>query len=60
MTTPTNGTADTSLEEEKNEAIRINVNVNSRMFTLPALGALTGLTLGTSDSSQGIGALTNS
>lgn len=49
MTTPTNATV-TSLEEEKKDAIRINVNVNSRMFTLPAFGAIAGLGLGTSNS----------
>ena len=50
MTTPTNAPV-TSLEaEEKRDAIRINVKVNSRMFVLPAFGAVAGLSLGTSSS----------
>jgi hypothetical protein len=58
MTTPTiDGTVTPLEEEEKKDAIRINVNVNARMFTLPAFGAVAGLALGTSSSGDKSSAL---
>ncbi|KIM25944.1 hypothetical protein M408DRAFT_202689 [Serendipita vermifera MAFF 305830] len=46
MTTPTDETSPSLEEGNNNNAIRINVNVNQRLFILPAFGAFTGLSLG--------------
>lgn len=46
MTTPTDGTLE---KEENGNAIHITLNVNERLFILPAFGAFTGLSLGMFD-----------
>jgi hypothetical protein len=60
MSPPNDEESSPVIETPKDEIVRINTNVDPRMFLLPAIGATTGLALGTSRFSKPYRALIHS